>query len=351
MAGTVPGFSLTPQFDKLGVIAPGAKLYIIEAGTVSTPQDPYQDTALTILQTNPVIADSAGRLLQWFVADGSIKLRLTDRHGTEIFVQDNLLVLGASSSGGGGGTVDPTTIFATGDLKARYGTGVLDGFVRGNGRTIGSATSGASERANLDCQALFEYLWNTDGNLSVSAGRGASANADWTANKTIALPDWRGRALAFLDDMGNSAAGRLTAAYWGVATGSLGTTLGAAGGKEFYTTLTANLPAYTPSGTLAGTPATITSSGNNSISVSSAPSGKTFPANTVASSMSNAGGSQLVQVGGSSSNDVISSGTNSISVSASYTPAGTLTGSAQGGSSTPFPVSMPSMLATVYVKL
>jgi len=60
-----------------------------------------------------------------------------------------------------------------------YGTGVRSGFVRANGRTIGSATSGATERANADAQALFEYLWNTDANLAVSTGRGASSNADW----------------------------------------------------------------------------------------------------------------------------------------------------------------------------
>jgi hypothetical protein len=60
-----------------------------------------------------------------------------------------------------------------------------------------------------DTSALFLYLWGADANLAVSGGRGGSAAADYAANKTIALPDWRGRALAGLDDMGNSAAGRL----------------------------------------------------------------------------------------------------------------------------------------------
>jgi hypothetical protein len=46
-AGTVPGFSLTPQFDLTGTVAPGCKLYIIQAGTTSTPQTPTQDSALT----------------------------------------------------------------------------------------------------------------------------------------------------------------------------------------------------------------------------------------------------------------------------------------------------------------
>lgn len=238
-AGTVPGFSLTPQFDLSGHVAPGCRLYIIQAGTTSTPQNAYQDSALTIPQPNPMTCDAGGRLSQFFLADGLIKLRLTTSTGTQIFVGDNLLVVGASGGGGGGGTVDPTTILATGDIKVSYGTGILSGFVRANGRTIGSSTSGATERANSDCQALFVYLWGADANLTVSGGRGASGAADWAANKTIALPDWRGRALAGLDDMGNTAAGVLTSAYFGTAP----TALGASGGSQSLTLIQDNLPA------------------------------------------------------------------------------------------------------------
>ncbi|MCK1465713.1 hypothetical protein IVB34_47370 [Bradyrhizobium sp. 2] len=107
-----------------------------------------------------------------FLADGTIKVRLTDRNGVTQVVADNIQVVGPSGGGGGGGTVDPTTILATGDVKVAYGTGILSGFVRANGRTIGSATSGATERANSDVQALFVYLWAADANLSVSGGRG-----------------------------------------------------------------------------------------------------------------------------------------------------------------------------------
>jgi hypothetical protein len=175
-----------------------------------------------------MLCDASGRLGQFFVADGSIKLRLTDKNGVQIFNQDGLLVVGASSGGGGGSPVDPTTILATGDIKTVYGTGVLSGFVRANGRTIGSATSGATERANSDTQALFQYLWGADANLAVSGGRGASATADWAANKTITLPDARGKAIFAADDMGNSPAGKLTAALSGCA----GTTLGAVCGTQ-----------------------------------------------------------------------------------------------------------------------
>lgn len=205
-AGTI-NYSLSQQFDQYGKVLAGCKLYIIQAGTVSTPQIAYQDSALTIPSPggSQLTCDAAGRLPQFFLADGSIKIRLTDKNGVSQVTADGILVIGPSAGGGGGGgTVDPTTIMATGDIKSRYGTGVLTGFVRLNGRTIGSATSGATERANADAQALFEYLWAADTTLAVSTGRGASANADWVANKTIALPDARGRTLAGANDMGNS---------------------------------------------------------------------------------------------------------------------------------------------------
>lgn len=208
-AGTVSGFSLTPQVDQFSKPAPGCKLYVIQAGTTSTPQNAYQDSALTVPLPNPITCDSASRLPQFFLADGLIKLRLTTAAGTQIFVGDNLLVIGPSSGGGGGGggTVDPTTIFATGDLKFSSAS-TLTGWVRANGRTIGSATSGATERANADTQPLFNFLWpNTL--LTVSGGRGANAAADWAANKTITLLDGRGSALAGTDDMGAADSGRL----------------------------------------------------------------------------------------------------------------------------------------------
>lgn len=242
-AGTVPGFSLTTQFDLTGKLAGGCILKVIQAGTTATPQIAYQDSALTIPVPggDTLTCDAIGRLPQFFLADGQIKFRLLNKDGTQIFSQDNLLVVGPSSGGGGGGGgVDPTTVLQTGAIMPFYGTGVMSGFVRLNGRTIGSATSGASERANADCQALFVYLWSTDPNLAVSTGRGASASADWAANKQITLPDARGRTLAALDDMGNTAAGRLTATYFGTAA----TVLGAAGGSQSHTQTIAEMAAH-----------------------------------------------------------------------------------------------------------
>lgn len=311
-AGTIP-LSMSQQFDSLGRPLNGGLLYFFAAGT-TTPQSAYQDTALTIPHPNPITLDSAGRVPIFYLADGSIKIRLTSSAGVTQIAADNILVIGASSGGGGGGSVDATTILATGDLKVKYGTGALTGFVRANGRTIGSATSGASERANADCQDLFEYLWTSDANLTVSTGRGASANADWVANKTITLPDWRGRALAGLDDMGNSAAGRLTATYFGTAA----TVLGAAGGSESHTLTTAEIPSHTHTNSLNDPGHTHT----------------TYSSGTVQS------GSGATVIGPSGSGGITGSNTTGV----------TITNAAAGGGGA-HSISSPAMLATVYIKL
>jgi microcystin-dependent protein len=88
--------------------------------------------------------------------------------------------------------------FTTGDVKLTFKTIADTGWVLMDDGTIGSATSGGTTRANADCQNLFTLLWNNVNNTycPVSGGRGATAAADWTANKTIKLPLALGRALA-----------------------------------------------------------------------------------------------------------------------------------------------------------
>jgi microcystin-dependent protein len=102
--------------------------------------------------------------------------------------------------------------FKTGDVKLRYGTGALAGYCRLNGNSIGNASSAATERANADTEDLFKHLWENSTNaiLAVSGGRGASAQADFDANKNIALPDWRARVPACIDGHGAANLGRVS---------------------------------------------------------------------------------------------------------------------------------------------
>jgi microcystin-dependent protein len=211
MAGTTP-LALSQQFDKNGAPLAGCLLYFFQVGTVATPQNAYADFGLTQVLPNPIEADQSGRLPMFWLADGQIHIRLTDSTGV-VIIDTTLQVLGPSSGGGGGGgNVDPTAIFETGDNKYRETAEVLTGWVKKNGLTIGSATSGATQRANADTQNLFVYLWSYFANTvcPVSGGRGSTALSDFQANKTIGLPDWRGRGPIGLDDMGSTAAGRFS---------------------------------------------------------------------------------------------------------------------------------------------
>ena len=136
----------------------------------------------------------------------------------------------------------------TGAMMMYGATTAPTGWVRTNGRTIGNASSAATERANADTSSLFSFLWTNyaDAVCAVSTGRGASAAADYAANKTIVLPDLRGRAFFGLDDMGGSAASRLGTVI------TTATTNGSSGGTETHVITEAQLPAHTHSaGTLA----------------------------------------------------------------------------------------------------
>ena len=325
MAGSI-SLSLSQQFDELGEPLNGGLLYFFAAGT-TTPQSAYQDVALTLPYPNPIVLDSAGRVPAFYLADGQIKIRLASAVGVTQVAADNLLVIGASSGAGSPPTVDATTILDTGDIKIRYGTGVLTGFVRLNGRTIGSATSGASERANADCQDLFEYLWTADANLTVSTGRGASANADWVANKTITLPDGRGRTIYALDDMGNSAAGRLTATYFGKVSGATGIVLGGVGGSQTRTMVSSDLVAHSH---------TLTDPGH-------------FHSDFVGRD-GTAGGSSANSMNGTSTSGGGASGSASGTTFRLETKTTGITMANSGGGN-PYEIASPGILMTVYCKL
>lgn len=133
-------------------------------------------------------------------------------------------------------------VLPTGVMMDYCGTTSPSGWILANGRTIGSASSGATGRANADTQSLFEFLWTNfaDAELAVSGGRGASATADWSANKTIALPDLRGRVSVGRDNMEATSANRLTSAE--AAAG--GNTMGANGGTQQHTLTTSEIPAH-----------------------------------------------------------------------------------------------------------
>ncbi len=122
-----------------------------------------------------------------------------------------------------------------------------DGWVLASGRTIGSAASNATERANADTRALFNAYWagRADLQLYTSTGspvaRGVSADVDWALNRAITIPDYQDRAGIGRGDMSGTPANRIT-----VAGGNFDTTvLGASQDRQNITIAETNLPANT----------------------------------------------------------------------------------------------------------
>ena len=99
--------------------------------------------------------------------------------------------------------VDVAVRVPTGTVFSGYYGTAPPSFVMADGRTIGDATSGATNRANADTVGLFSLLWNITNNTQcpVSGGRGASAAADYAAHKTLGLPNHSGRVMAGRDDL------------------------------------------------------------------------------------------------------------------------------------------------------
>jgi microcystin-dependent protein len=133
---------------------------------------------------------------------------------------------------------------------------------------------------------------------------------------TFNVPDLRGRVVAGVDTMGGSAASRLTDA-----TAGFGDTLGEAGGAQSRTLVTANLPPYTPSGSIGGSQA-------------------------LPSLQTNTAGSFNPQGGGSGTAPFIN--TNTYTVSGSNF---SFTGTAQGGTSTPVLTVQPTIVANKLLRV
>lgn len=222
----------------------GAKAYHYVVGT-TTPLTVYQDAGGSTPHAFPIAADANGRMPSVYVPYGNYRERVVKASGVVLWDDDQ--VPNPAPVTIEGGSTDPELLKETGDIIARFQSGAKAGYVRLNGRTIGNASSGATERANSDCEDLFIHLWGAMANAEapVSGGRGASAADDWAANKTITLPSTRLRSLSGVSGMGNvdvvPSAGAL------VPSGK-GDTRGAVIGADVHTITTAEMPFHSHGG-------------------------------------------------------------------------------------------------------
>lgn len=91
----------------------------------------------------------------------------------------------------------------TGDIRTSFNAHQPFGWVIANDGGIGSATSGATTRANVDTWALYSLLWNSVTNqwAPVAGGRGSDAISDFGNNKAMTLTKNLGRVLAGLNPL------------------------------------------------------------------------------------------------------------------------------------------------------
>jgi hypothetical protein len=229
-------FNPMPQriFEADGDFAAGALAYFYLART-SSPLAVYTDATSSTPHPWPVVADAYGLLPPIFIQKGTeYKVRITDALDNLLYAADgidNPAEPTGGEGGGGGLVITADQIAKPGDFDWQPTTADRAGWVRSNGLTIGPPTSSpaATGRANVDCEALFIFLWNTfpDNLCPVTpGGRGTNAAADWNAGfgtKSIATLDMRGYGNAGLDDMGTAAANRVQV------TTAIGTTVGLTG--------------------------------------------------------------------------------------------------------------------------
>lgn len=237
--------SLTPWIDPNGDPYAGARAFFFDANT-SSPLTTYTEYSLSVPHDHPVVADAGGKFPPVFLpAQTLYRVRIEDSGGVTLLDIDGVSSPPVAIPPPPEGDTPIQFLHQTGDIKFAWRSSAPGGWVRMNGRTIGSSASSATERANDDCEALFIHLWNEDANLPVTGGRGATANGDWASAKTIVLPDARSRGFIGPDSFGNAAANRVTDAQLGQDSD----TLGSAGGSASHTLTIGQLPAHSHTGT------------------------------------------------------------------------------------------------------
>ena len=222
----------------------GAQITVYDAGTL-TPRTAYGDGLYHSALAQPILSDGNGCIPTFWVQGNPYKVQILTPQGGMVRVVDNLA--GDTSTTPGPPPPPPATgALVTGDCVWNYGTQIITGRVRCAGKTIGNTLSGATEFADPSCQNCFEWLWNADASLPVIGGRGASAAADWAANKAITLPDANGRSIMGIDGMGSLPSNRLNGALFLTGTAA---TLGSTGGEAAHILTGSELAAHTHTGT------------------------------------------------------------------------------------------------------
>jgi len=328
----------------------------LTAGTVesfipgqSVHKTTWQDAAETIPNANPLTLDAAGRTL--LLGSGSYRQLVKDRLGNVIWDQ----VTSSTGSGGGGGSTATGDGDLVGTIKPWAGMTAPNQYVFTYGQELSRTTysilftaitstqtsfcnsgspilNGLSDTTNfwigmsveVSCVAAgFSTIISktaTTVTLAVNANVTTNVNAiffPWgrgNGTTTFNVPDFRGVPIAGNNNMGGTASSNLTTAFFGATDPN---SSGALGGSQSKVLLTANLPPYTPAGSVS-----VTSTVSN---ITLGGTGSAFTAGAI---------------------NVFRDPTQG-----SVTSTGSLTGTAQGGTSTAFATVQPTKTSNYIIKI
>lgn len=166
------------------------------SGTASPPNPPtfpaVSGQTIEAAKFNAIINDIYACLSQSVARDGQSTISSLTMNGLSVATA---VALAAGSTIGG-----LTPIFSrytTGEVITSVSSTAPAGTLALDGKTLGSAASGATGLASSTAQALFELLWDSSSNAllpiqdasGAATARGASAAADFAANKRLPLPN------------------------------------------------------------------------------------------------------------------------------------------------------------------
>lgn len=342
--------------------------YIPNTTTLKTT---WQDASELIANTNPIVLNAAGRAVIY--GDGNYRQIVRDRNGnliwdavTSAFGSGGATLIGDGTSVGtilswSGLTAPTRYVFAYGQEISRVTYSALFTAITLN-PTV-SCTSGSailtslSDTTQIPIGSPVEATCIPGGSI-VSSKTSTTVTLNNMANvttnvvatfipwgngngtSTFNVPDLRGRVLAGRDNMGGTAASRLTSTYFATAG------IGAVGGNQAATLITINLPSYTPTGTVAITDPGHTHFIANSDTVASTPISTT---NFLANSGTQGGGAIAYQLTGSATTPTIAlSSTRATGLNSSNV---LFNGSAMGGTSTPFSIVQPTVTLNYIIKV
>lgn len=348
--------------DQNGKPLTSGKVYFYNPGT-TTAKTTWQDFAQTTPNTNPVVLDAAGRAMVW--GNGYYRQQVYDQFNNLQWDQVTASPGSSQTNGTVGdglavGTILPWTgLLPPQNYQLAYGQAI-------SRTTFASLLTTLSISTNITCAGGSPIITNISDTSNISVGTilesvcasgspsvisKTSTTVTLSSNATVSItttgqfflygngdglttfnvPDYRGYVLAGRCNMGGVSCSNVNSTYFSANANNTPSSIYAKGGNQSATLVTSNLPAYTPAGT------------NGAVNVSSSVTNYLLSSNGITTTS---------LAGGSSPTPVFPFPTTGTLSGVTATGSGpTFTGTAQGGTSTPFSNIQPTVTINYIIKV